>query len=156
MTWIHFDASEPPVNLARLAKIAPPGFNLEEMRERLLLVLFFSHSLDCPHCREAVAEFSRRRDELYSCSAKVIVVTPSLPLDASDFLPIQILADPQHAARQEQAGLLEFDTHGKLLLFILNQYWVPSAAWVGDEADDPDLHERTLERLDYLSVQCPE
>jgi hypothetical protein len=36
------------------------------------------------------------------------------------------------------------------------RYGAPSAAWIGGEADEPDLHERALQRLDYISIQCPE
>lgn len=156
MTWIRFEDNEPPASLQRLTEIAQPGYDLAGLRENFSLVIFFTHDLACPKCRDAVAKFARRKTELDIYSAQVFVAAPAVPSDFPDLAPIQILSDPKEVARNELARLLEFDTQGKRLLFILNQYWVPSAAWVGDEADDPDLHERTFQRLDYLSVQCPE
>lgn len=156
MTWIRFEATEPPVSLAKLGEIAPPGVNLDRMRERFLLVIFFIHGFDCSRCREAVAGFARRTTELDELSARVIVATPELPSNPEAYLPVQIFADPFQSARGELAQLLEFDTRGKQLLFILNHYWSPSAAWVGDDPDESDFHERALQRLNYLAIQCPE
>lgn len=158
MTWIRFDPYEPPAPMQRLAQITTGAFDPARLNvQSICPVIFFAHGLDCPHCRAAIQGFAGIKDRLMECEAEVFAVVPQAGQeDLKAFEPVRVVVDPNGLVRKDFAGLLEFDTDGKLLLFILNQGGAPSAAWVGDEADDPSLHDYTLKRLDYISVQCPE
>ena len=158
MPWIRFDPFEPPAPLQRFSQLSMGAFDPERLRiENICPVIFFAHGLDCPHCREAIQGFVQLKDRLQACESEVFVVVPQAdPEKLNAFEPVHIVVDPTGEARLELASLLEFDTTGKLLIFILTQDGLPSAAWFGDEADEPELHERTLSRLDYISIQCPE
>jgi hypothetical protein len=144
--------------LQKFSKLSLGTFDPARLRvENICPVIFFAHGLDCPHCVEAIRGFMEVKDRLEACESEVFVVVPhAAEEDMNAFDPVHIVVDPSGEARAELAGLLEFDTEGKLLLFILNNDSSPSAAWVGDEANEPHLHERTLRRLDYISIQCPE
>jgi hypothetical protein len=156
--WIRFDPEEPAASLNRLFALPGASPELAHLHGRANLVIFFAHSLDCRHCRAAINEFVRLSDEFKERDAVVIVALQEGDLgQAEKFRPVHLLIDRDGAARDQLGKLLEFDTRGKLLLVILNVFASPSAAWVGDDPGPEDeLQQYTLQRLDYVSIQCPE
>jgi len=140
MTWIRFDPE------------------LTHSHGRANLVIFFAHSLACEACAAAIGEFVRLAPEFRARDAEVAVVLRDGDQAAAvNYRPVHMLIDPDGAARQQLGSLLEFDTSGKLLLVVLNVFAAPSAAWVGDDPGPEDeLQQYALQRLDYISIQCPE
>jgi len=158
MTWIRFDPEEPSAPLHRLFELSGANPQLIHTHGRANLVIFFAHDLECRACRAAIADFMRQADEYRARDAEVVVVLRQGDASqAAQFRPLHLLIDREDAARRQLGSLIEFDTRGKLLLLILNVFAAPSAAWVGDDPDLEDaLQARTLQRLDYISIQCPE
>jgi peroxiredoxin len=168
MTWIRFDPEELAAPLTRLFELPGASPKLAHLHGRANLVIFFAHSLECRACRAAIDEFVRLADEFKARDAEVIVVLQQGAVSHSDvshsdmaqaanFRPLHMLIDRDGAARDQLGRLLEFDTRGQLLLVILNVFAAPSAAWVGDDpGPQDDLHRYALQRLDFISIQCPE
>ena len=158
MTWIRFDRGEPPAPTSRLMRIPGAPSALTGFPGQKNLVIFFAHSLECAACRKAIGEFSRMPDEFTRRDAVMLAIVPQTSDTKQSVLdPFHLLVDPDGGAREELGRLLEFDTQGKLLLVILNAECAPRAAWVGDDPGASDeLLQRTLQRLDYMALECPE
>lgn len=158
MTWIRFDPEEPAAPLHRLFELPGASPRLIHAYGRANLVIVFAHDLECRACRAAIDDFMRQADEYRARDAEVIVVLQQGDASqAAQFRPLHLLIDREGAARSQLGSLIEFDTRGQLLLVILNVFAAPSAAWVGADPELQDeLQARTLQRLDYISIQCPE
>jgi hypothetical protein len=104
-------------------------------------------------CRRALQDFSDHRGDL---DAELLLIVQDRAQAPPEPLPgVQVLLDDgrNYAAF---AALLEFDLPGELLLFVLNVNTAPVRAWVGAEADEIDLVQKTRQALDYITIQCPE
>jgi hypothetical protein len=98
-----------------------------------------------------------QRSELRGLDAEALVFLPS-PAAAphGDLAGVRLAADPAGALRRRYAELIEFDTVTEVMLFVLDRFGVPYAAWAGSEADPPDLSRETMKWLEYIAIQCPE
>lgn len=157
MTWIRYETNEPSAPVLRLTDASGYFFDSSTLNGIANQIIFFAHASSCPACWQAIRRFSELASRFRALDCEIIVVLPQSESPPAGAPPnLHLLLDPIGGARQEYNQLIEFDIQDKLLLCILDRYGAPSAAWVGDEADEPDLHNRALQRLDYISIQCPE
>jgi peroxiredoxin len=157
MTWIRYETGEPPAPALRLSDARGNLFDSSTLYGHANQVIFFAHAASCSACWQTIQRFSKLAERFQALECELIAVLPQEELRSADAaLNIRLLYDADGGARQKYNQLVEFDIHDKLLLCILDRYGAPSAAWIGDEADEPDLHERALQRLEYISIQCPE
>lgn len=165
MPWIMFDEAD--------HHRAAPGFNLEataggrvglgDFQGQANLVIFFGHALDCEGCREALRGFVERRHDYAQHDTQVLVIFPE-PLDVLhgdpllDDIRLPVLSDPGGRIRQKYVAQMDSSLAAPDddLLFILDQYGAPWAAYIEAELDSPTLHYDTLKWLEFISIQCPE
>jgi thioredoxin-dependent peroxiredoxin len=169
MTWVYFEDSD--------RQTAAPAFTLErtgggrislyDYYERSsLVVLFPSGRADDavkPDSQEALQRFAARLEEIEREGAEVVAVLPdmALALDSpgcENALPFPLLADPGGRVREKYAGLMvaELVPPGSALLYVLDVYGVPWAAYVGERLDEDSLVDEVLSWLVFIGVQCPE
>jgi hypothetical protein len=124
---------------------------------RANLALFFGHGLGCPACRGLIQWLAAQGSELHGLDAEALALLPSPAAAPHDNLAgVRLAADPAGALRRRYADLIEFDAVTEVMLFVLDRFGVPYAAWTGSEADAPDLCRETLKWLEYIAIQCPE
>lgn len=157
MTWIRYETGEPSAPALRLTDARGDLFDSHALNGVANQVVFFVHASSCSACWQAIQRFSELAGRFQALDCELIAVLPQSELpSASAALNLRLLLDPAGSARRKYNQLVEFDIQDKLLLCILDRYGAPSAAWVGEESDEADLHERALQRLEYISIQCPE
>jgi hypothetical protein len=71
---------------------------------------------------------------------------------------IPLLADENGTIRHRYVSLMDSGLvpSGECLLFVLDNYGVPYAAYVAPELDQAGLHTEIIGWLDYIGMQCPE
>ncbi|MDD5466762.1 MAG: redoxin domain-containing protein [Anaerolineales bacterium] len=155
MPWIRFDPQEETAPALRLETPGGAPFELADLRGRSSVALLFTHGFGCRACRAAISDLRQQREAFRSQEAELLIVVPSReglpPGDAEG-----ILVDPGAAGRRDFAALLEFDTGRSAMLFILDRYGTPYAAWFGDEPLQAGLADEALDWLEFISIQCPE
>jgi len=153
MTWVQFGPDEPPAPSLELQTLSGTKLQIADFRGRSNLALLFLHGWNCSVCRRVIQEFSNHHGDL---DAELLLIVPDRDQAPPESLPgLQVLIDDGRS-HAEFAALLEFDLPGKLMLFVLNVSNSPVRAWVGAEADELDLVQKTREALDYIVIQCPE
>ena len=154
MTWIRFEPGEaalPDLDalLPRAIEPLAAGSNTSSSR-----VIFFAHGWSCDFCRSLLQNLSAVAGNL---DALLLVVVPSQDELPEDIPPgLHFLVDPQARHWFEYSRIFEFELPGKLMLFVLNQYYVPVRAWVGAEASEDGLIARMGQALGFIQIQWPE
>jgi peroxiredoxin len=170
MTWVIFDVSD--------RETAAPSFSLEAAQdgrvslwdyyEKCNLVLLFLHGKDSlgrldPNCRQALLGFAARQADYDRLQAGLLALVPEpAPGPAADFptgqLPFPLLADPGGKTRQKYAALMvaSLAPENAVMLFVLDQYGAPYAAYIAPEFEAETLHAEVQSWLQYIGVQCPE
>lgn len=169
MTWIYFDDSD--------RQTAAPAFSLERIgggrvslhdyyERSSLVVLFPSAGEDKAADRGSPAvldRFASRLDEIERAGAEVVALIPearatpgSLYLDHA--LPFPVLTDPGGKVRENYASLMvpELVPPGSALVYILDIYGAPWAAYVGASLDEDGLVDEVLSWVVFIGIQCPE
>jgi peroxiredoxin len=164
--WIRFDRDERPAPSLPLQTADGKQVSISDYRGRASLVLIFAHDAGaagagCAACRELIEACSAGRREIEALGGELLIVAPSHDNAANDGAARNgeenfYLMDPGGKLHSRFAHLLEFDTSGKMLIYILDEHGVPYAAWVGDEPDSPALCYDIQRWLLYVSIQCPE
>ncbi len=136
---------------------------LGQQRGRSNLVLVFSDDGDCRPCAEGLRRFGEQQAAYRAHDAQVWAVLPDdLPALAAlgdELVPAwpRLLADPSGATRQAYAALLpEPPADGEVMVFVLDRFGAPQAAFVTAPPGDPELHEQVLDWLAGIELECPE
>jgi peroxiredoxin len=163
MTWVYFEDGD--------RQTAAPAFSLErsgggrvslnDFYEESCLVLLFPQ--DAPGALGAVERFGGRLDEIERQGAQIVALIrdtggkASLPFDAAS-LSFPLLSDPGGRVWAEYAGLMvpELVPEGSALLYVLDVYGAPWAAYIGESLDEDGLLDEVLSWLVFIGVQCPE
>lgn len=157
MSWVRFDPSEAPAPTFRLLEWDGQLYTLSTRRGLAAQLVFFPHSLACPFCWQTLHHFQEQAHRFREMDCEMLVIlSQPFSLPHNPFPALRFLLDPEGQVRKTYRRLLEFETGESLLLYILDRYLSPSAAWFGDEADEAALPEQALQRLEYLSHLCPE
>jgi hypothetical protein len=95
---------------------------------------------------------------LHYADARMLVVAPdpriAQQLDVrSPYL--YSLIDREEKMARLYSDLIDADANGKVMLFILDRFGVPWAAWSGEEPGE-ETYKESLDWLDFISIQCPE
>jgi hypothetical protein len=156
MPWIRFDRNECPAPSLTLRAATGEQVSVADYRGRASLVLIFSQDPASRAARDLVETCNAGRREIERLGGELFIVTPSAGQTATGDTARHTLIDPGGELYRRCAGLLEFDVSGKLLVYILDEYGVPYAAWAGDAPDSPTLCYDIQRWLLYVSIQCPE
>lgn len=161
MPWIRFGREEPPAPSLPLRNLEGGTVSVGDYRGRAALALVFLHGPACTTCRELAVAWTARQREMQALGAELLFVLPPAGDNPAgngrDRLdPARTLLDPGGQLRARYAGLLEFDTTGQVLIYVLDEYGSPYAAWVGAEPDDSAIWYDLTRWLLYVSIQCPE
>lgn len=156
MPWIRFGREEPPAPSLSLTDLTGQTVAVGDYRGRSALALAFLHAPACPVCRNLTETWSGQQREVQALGAELLIVLPEVRGESAAFDPAHTLLDPRGELRDRYAQLLEFDTHGQVLIFVLDEHGAPYAAWVGGEPDDRAIWFDLLRWLLYVSIQCPE
>jgi hypothetical protein len=108
----------------------------------------------------AVESFKTRLSEYRVLDAKVLAVMPEVITERlfeskAEFL---LLSDLEGKVRQAYAGLMDASlvSDDDILIFVLDRYNAPYAAWIGEKFTDPTVHQDVQSWLTFIGVQCPE
>lgn len=157
MPWIRFGRDEPPAPSLPLLNLQGQAVSPGDYRGKSPVVLAFLHAATCITCRDLAESWAARRAEVEALGGKLHFVLPDAADGGRSLDPALALLDPHGELRARYAKLLEFDTHGQVLLFVLDEHNAPYAAWVGAEPDDAaTIWYDLLRWLLYVSIQCPE
>lgn len=155
MPWIRFNPLEESVIDAYLETPGGEPFSLSSLRGRSGAVVLFTHGAGCQACEIALQEFTQKQTAFRDHEAGLFLVVPGAARLPQDRHPA-MLVDATGVGRDSLASLLEFDTQAKVLLFILDRYGTPYAAWVGDDPPPEGLADEALNWLEFIAIQCPE
>lgn len=72
-----------------------------------------------------------------------------------DSLPV-LLADPSGSTRRAYEAVLPVVPQGQALVFVLDRFGAPYAAFASNEPDAPELQKEVQGWLAYIGIQCPE
>lgn len=156
MPWIRFGRDEPPAPSLPLLNLKGQTVSTNDYRGKAPVVLAFLHGPTCPVCRSLAGDWAARRAEVEALDGRLHFVVPDAAGAEGALDPALTLLDPQSLLRTRYAKLLEFDTEGQVLIFVLDEHNAPYAAWVGNEPDDSAIWYDSLRWLLYVSIQCPE
>lgn len=155
MPWIRFGRNEPPAPSLPLQNMQGQTVAVSDYRGQSSVALAFLHAPTCPACRGVIENWAARQAEVEALNSKLLLILPAAPDDVSGLDPAATLLDPQGQLRRRYAQLLEFDTEGQILVYVLDEFNTPYAAWVGAEPEGT-IWEELLRWLLYVSLQCPE
>lgn len=161
MRWIQLamDDDGRPAPDFKLESNRRSWVSLAQYRGRSNLVLFFSHGLDCQSCQDLVANIAAHSGDYEAENAQVLIVSPgsAQELPDADETPFPVLADPDNKTYAAYAALLGDDSSQDwAMVFILDRFGAPYAAVVGQELDEPSIHEDIRGWLEFIGIQCPE
>lgn len=147
--WVRFDYNEPPAPALPVRDAQGAPRSLADYRGRANVVLFFAHAAGCDACRAIARELEGARAALQRLDAELVAVWPERA-DAPGWL------DAGGELRRRYAALLEWDTRGQVLAFVLDQYGAPAGAWVGEHDQAVGLAQGAQAQLERLALRCPE
>ena len=160
MAWIRLDRDEMAPALPPL--IDPDGetVQLSEQRGKASVVLLLCPHPDGKGCALALRQLSAVIEEIVAEDAFAFAIMPGARPADLPLTPIPALLDRGGSFRAALAALLEFDTSGLPLLYILDDEGRPVQAWVGalGHLAEPgeDLGRAALSRLQRAALRCPE
>jgi peroxiredoxin len=128
-----------------------------DFRQRANVVIFFVGKSSYG-CKNLVGQFATHPSDLDYTDARVLVIVPDEQI--AQQLGVQspylhYLIDEKEKITQQYRSLVEDEVKTAVMLFILDRFGVPWAAWVGKEPDDRTWKE-VWDWLVYISIQCPE
>jgi peroxiredoxin len=163
VTWIFFDEAD---HYSPAPHFCLPSFKgqvcLRDYYEDCNQVLVFTQGFGEEN-RAGLDEFSARLDEYMTSEAKILaVLTDSLDaseaVEPSQNLPFPLLFDEKKTVRTAYAGLMDVSlvNDEDSMIFVLDRYSAPYAAWIGKDFSDPTIHKEVQNWLAYIGIQCPE
>ena len=157
MPWSSFGPHEHSAPSARLTSLEGEAVEIADFRGRANLVVVFVDSVSRAGYRRLIQQFAARRSELQALDAETLIIVPpdTDPLQ-SDSAGLYLLVDSQDDLRRRYADLTEQDTDSRELLFVLDRFGAPYAAWMGELADETGLVDEAFEWLEFVELQCPE
>jgi peroxiredoxin len=162
LSWIEFDPEALPAPSLSLATPDGKALRPGDFRGRSNLVLFFSHQADCAGCRDLVSSLIDSQARLRALDAAVLIIQPEAQAQGEQ-MAVQYVIDVDDRLREAYARLLPQTDEQRAhtdqppaLLFVLDRYGAPVAAWAGDQPDSDELVPALLEWLEFIGVQCPE
>ena len=156
MTWIHFDANERPVPLPLLWDNEDRPVRLEAERGHAGLILLLCPDGEGGRCALALWQLGQHIDEVIEEDAFAYAILPVHTPDALPSVPLPTLQDRDGVVRRALASLLEFDTEGQPLMFVLDDNGRPVGAWAGVVTPADDIGRGAVERLRRAALRCPE
>lgn len=159
MTWTRFDPDALTAPALDLRTTGGDPVNPAEFRGQYHLVLFFTHDAQCPACRALADRFDSMRHDLQTLDGRVLIVLPGSAGQVAEPCrgSVRRVVDPNGVSRERYGRLMPIPPFASdVMIFVLDQFGAPYAAWIGDEADRPGLDSQTLEWLEYVAIQCPE
>lgn len=157
MAWIQFDSNSPKAPSMQLPTMDGDRLAVSDFRQRANLIIFFV-SWECGECKNLVQQFAAQPSNLHYADAHVLVVVPGerLAKQLDVQLPyIHYVIDHESEMSMKYANLIDEQGKAKSMLFILDRFGVPWAAWSGEEPDE-ETYKESLDWLDFISIQCPE
>lgn len=165
MTWIIFDEADHYSPAPDFCLPAQDGtcVCLRDFRGDCNLVLLISRDRNWEELWAVIESFGTRLEDYRDLDARVLAVLSQAGgliqarLSASK-VKIPLLSDPEEKVWQAYSGLMDASlvTGEDLLIFVLDRYNAPYAAWIGKELSDPTVHQEVQSWLAYIGVQCPE
>lgn len=164
MAWIIFDEADHYAPAPDFCLVTNLGNRvcLRDYQEDCNLALVFLPAQPVRGVPLQLSEFSARCDEYLSFDAKILAVLqgdqrPALGPGA-EAACIPLLLDRDGRVRQAYAGLMaaSLTADDDLIIFVLDRYNAPYAAWIGKELGDPALHQEVQSWLAFIGIQCPE
>lgn len=156
MPWIIFGRGEEQAPMGVLPTLDGGQVDLRDFNGRASLALFFPHRSDCPECREVIRRLDQEAGRIRVQGAEASVILPDHPEQVSRLQHVTLLLDEEGKLTRRYHEIFEFDTTGKPMMFILNQFGVPFRAWVDDEVEPDEIMKRLLKYLEAASLLCPE
>jgi peroxiredoxin len=157
MAWIQFDSNSPKAPSIRLPTMGGNRLAVSDFRQRANVCLLFVPA-GCRGCRRFLEQSIRDPADLDYADARVLVEVSDAQIAKQMDVQspyLHYLIDQEGKMAQQYSDLIDADAKGKVMLFILDRFGVPWAAWVGEEPDDRTWEE-ARDWLDYISIQCPE
>lgn len=154
MTWIRFGRNEPLAPNGPLLDREGKAFNLRAYAGGCALLIFFAPSSGAAGC-EGLLEvlLAAARDE---SEAQALVVSGAR-VDLDGVLgDVPVVFDEGGEVAASYRRLLEVDTSGQPLLFVLDRDGAPVYAWFGACDAQDDLSSELRRRLQSAAFLCPE
>jgi peroxiredoxin Q/BCP len=156
MDWIRFDPQGRPAPSAKLPTTRGQVLGVADFRGRSDLVVFFSPREVYAGCRALVHAFAANADRLQELDTVMLVVVPgSVKSKETWFSKVRALVDVEGELWRQYSELVSVG-EDEMMLFVLDRYTAPYAAWVGREPDAGAMYRETVEWLEYVELQCPE
>ena len=163
MPWIRYTPEETPIAPLKLPTPLGKEVDIQDYRGRTALVIFYSAHPNCPDCRRTLQELRENQAAFRKLAAQILVVLPDTSPDnrRNDILlrssELMVVFDPQDKLRELLKELTPPSVASEVMLFVLDVFSVPAAAWSGSKPEPKDeLLPETLSWLEYLSILCPE
>jgi hypothetical protein len=122
------------------------------------VILFFGHGLDCAPCRQLMEHLAQGK-AASELDAEVLVILPAPPphsASLSGLADTHLLIDADGALRRRYASLLPGAGPGDSMLFVIDRFGTPYAAWYGANPVAREVYEEAAEWLSFVALQCPE
>jgi hypothetical protein len=154
MTWIRFGRNEPLAPAGPLLDKDDRPFDLRAHAGGCALLIWFAPAAGLSGCDALLADL--RAAAAGEQEAQALVVTPARAdlRDGDAGLPVAY--DVGGRLLVAYRSLLEFDTRGQPLLFVLDRDGTPVHAWLGACDERAGLREELARRLQSAVFLCPE
>lgn len=157
--WIYFDLEDQgqPAPRFRLERVNGGTVASDDFLEQANLVLVFLSASDPAEVREALAALSDYPAGLAQHNGELLVILPERVAQLPE-TAVNVLVDPEGRTRSAYSQLMDpsLTRAEDQLLFILDAYGGPYAAYVGTLEDLSGLQSDVESWLAYVSIQCPE
>jgi hypothetical protein len=154
MTWIRFGRNEPGAPVLPLLGAAGHTIDLRARAQDSVLLLWFAPPSGLQGCSALLAGLASSADD--EPEAEAVAVTPIRADLADPHSGVTVAYDESGALRDRYAALMEVDSDGQGLLFVLDRDSSPVYAWVGGCELAPELRAGLAMRLRSAAFLCPE
>ncbi len=153
MTWIRFGRNEPVAPSLPLNSNQGDALHLHRYRQDGPLVLFFTPPGGISGCGPLVVALTEA--PLHEHEAELLLVSD----DRRDLAAVggaAVALDADGRLRSRYAALMDVDTAGKALLFLLDRDGSPVYAWVGGCDESQEVTGQLMQKLQSAAFLCPE
>jgi peroxiredoxin len=162
MPWIRLNPYGRIVPSVKLTTPEGERIAIADYRGRSNLILLFVDSPGRTGHQELIERCAEQGSQLQRFKARLLVILPSrdgltdVRHEIASHDLVQLLLDPDGALQRRYAELVQREGDRSPMLFVLDQYGVPYAAWAGSDLATDDLCAEAMEWLQFIAIQCPE
>ncbi len=153
MTWIRFGRNEPAAPAGPLFDAGGHMLDLRAYSDGCALLIFFapSREADCDGLLEGLLAAARDEPD-----AQALVVSAARGDLGGAFNDAPVVYDEGGRVAARYRGLMEVDTEGQPLIFVLDRDGAPVYAWFGSCDAWSELSGELSHRLRSATFLCPE